>query len=282
VWARIGASVACANRRERGVPRLEKRIATPGLPESGADGRRLRFLSRGCALSGDRRVPARHRRPHPRGYGLTETSTVTTVNRLERYKFGTVGKALPGTEIRSPRTAKSSFAGRTSSGIFNDPPHREAIEPTAGSTGGHRTLDEEGSCASPTGRRTSSSPRGKDMPPNWRICSERPVRQPGVRIRDRKKPDRLLTLAPERSSTGDPAGIPDRSVSRWRITQVLRLMQERVDEVNRGLASFEQVKKFALLERTSPGNRRVDAHAQGAPQGGGREYGGFSTFLREE
>jgi long-chain acyl-CoA synthetase len=29
---------------------------------------------------------------------------------------------------------------------------------------------------------------------------------------------------------------------------VLQLMRERVDEVNRGLASFEQVKKFALLE----------------------------------
>jgi long-chain acyl-CoA synthetase len=29
---------------------------------------------------------------------------------------------------------------------------------------------------------------------------------------------------------------------------VLQLISERVDEVNRGLASFEQVKKFALLE----------------------------------
>ncbi|HQU12898.1 MAG TPA: AMP-binding protein, partial [Thermodesulfobacteriota bacterium] len=34
------------------------------------------------------------------GYGLTETCSPTTVNRLERYKFGTVGKALPGTELR--------------------------------------------------------------------------------------------------------------------------------------------------------------------------------------
>jgi len=29
-------------------------------------------------------------------------------------------------------------------------------------------------------------------------------------------------------------------------------MRERIDGINRGLASFEQVKKFALLERTSP------------------------------
>ncbi|MBP2673982.1 MAG: long-chain fatty acid--CoA ligase, partial [Deltaproteobacteria bacterium] len=34
------------------------------------------------------------------GYGLTETSTIAACNRLDRYKFGTVGKELPGTRIR--------------------------------------------------------------------------------------------------------------------------------------------------------------------------------------
>ena len=68
---------------------------------------------------------------------------------------------------------------------------------------------------------------------------------------DRKKYlTALLTLAPEEIvAWAARQGIQDRSVEALsKHPKVLQLMRERVDEVNRGLASFEQVKKFALLE----------------------------------
>ena len=42
------------------------------------------------------------------GYGLTESSAASFVNRPSKYAFGTVGMPMPGTELKlAPRTARS-------------------------------------------------------------------------------------------------------------------------------------------------------------------------------
>ena len=64
------------------------------------------------------------------GYGLTETSPVLTLNPLARPKFGTVGKAIPGVQIRIARDGEILAKGANiMQGYYNKPTEtREAID----------------------------------------------------------------------------------------------------------------------------------------------------------
>ena len=95
------------------------------------------------------------------GYGLTECTTAATTNTPAHWRFGTVGRALPGFELRIAEDGELMIRSETVfGGYYKDPRRRlPCSSRTAGSTPATSPRSTRtGSSRSPTARRTSSSP----------------------------------------------------------------------------------------------------------------------------
>ena len=80
------------------------------------------------------------------GYGLTETSAATFVNRPTSYKFGTVGPPLPGTQVKIAPDGEIMVKGRGVMRGYHNLPHetQEALKDGWLATGDIGELDAEG------------------------------------------------------------------------------------------------------------------------------------------
>ncbi|UGS36273.1 AMP-dependent synthetase/ligase [Capillimicrobium parvum] len=188
------------------------------------------------------------------GYGMTETCAAATLNTPAEFRFGTVGRALPGTGVRIAEDGEILLSGpNVFAGYYRNP------EATAETMDGEwlRTGDlgalEDGYLRI-TGRKkdliiTSS---GKNVSPaniEAALRESRWISQAIVYGDDRPYLVALLTLDMEEApALAEAAGIPFDAAAIHRDPKVHELVQADVDAANARFARIEQVKRFEVLD----------------------------------
>ena len=190
------------------------------------------------------------------GYGMTETSTVTTTSTVADHKLGTVGRALPGSElkiaddgevlVRGPHIF-GGYYGKADSVAFG------AIEDGWLHTGDLGSLDEDGYLTI-TGRKKDIiiTAGGKNLTPanlENDLKRSRWISQ-AVMYGDRRPfPVALITLDPEEiPHFAREHGLPEDIGALCRDPKVHELIQGELDKVNENYARVEQIKKFFILD----------------------------------
>jgi long-chain acyl-CoA synthetase len=189
------------------------------------------------------------------GYGLTETCPALTVNRYNHYKFGTVGQALPGVEIRLAPDGEILARGpNIAKGYYKRPEETAEVFRDDGwfATGDIGALDSEGFLRITDRKKdlivTSS---GKNIAPQNienLLKTDRYISQAMVYGDRRNYLTAVLTLDPEEVGAyarqhGMQYHHPEELATHPHIRQ---LLEERVSQLNERLASYETIKKFII------------------------------------
>ena len=192
------------------------------------------------------------------GYGLTETTAATTVNRPDRNKIGTVGQPLPGVAIKIADDGEILISGKN---VFPGYWHNEAAtkevfaEDGWFATGDVGELDEEGFLKI-TGRKKEMivTAGGKNVAPavlEDRLRSHALISQCMVVGDGKPFVAALITLDPEalgpwKQAHGKPA---DATVAALRDDpDLVADVQAAVDDANQAVSRAESIRKFRILD----------------------------------
>ena len=173
------------------------------------------------------------------GYGQTECTTASNVNMPTSFRFGTVGPAIPGIEVRTAEDGEVLVRGpNLFAGYYKDEGATRAVVDDDGwlHTGDVGVIEDGFLTITDRKKDIIVTAGGKNVSPQNienELKASKYVSQALV-IGDRRPfLTALITLDEAAQGLSDPQ----------------RLIQEVVDEVNRDKASFEQVKRFAIPPR---------------------------------
>jgi long-chain acyl-CoA synthetase len=177
------------------------------------------------------------------GYGLSEVTTAATVNRPSAFKFGTVGRPLPGVELRLAEDGEILIRSNTVfAGYYHDEEATRATLDEEGfvHTGDVGHIDEDGYLVI-TDRKKDIivTAGGKNVAPQNlenELKAHRVISQALV-VGDRKPYIAALVTLDEEATNGMSPDAANAAV------------QEAVDAVNAERSRYEQIKRFTIVPR---------------------------------
>lgn len=219
------------------------KVVLSALRERAVRGVRF-FISGGAALSSDTaEFFWQLGLPVIQGYGLTETSPVVAVNTLSKNKLGTVGRVLPGVEIKLSETNEVLIKGAgVMEGYLNMPSATaEVIRDDWFHSGDVGHIDSDGYLTIVDRKKdiivTSG---GKNISPQkieGLLRSDEYIREALVYGDDR--PNLVALIIPEEPEEGL---LPKDNAETFFAARIRDRLQ--------GLARFEQIKRFAIITET--------------------------------
>jgi len=191
------------------------------------------------------------------GYGLTETAPCLTANTFEAIRFGTVGKPLPGVEIRIAPDGEILAKGpNIMKGYYKkEAETREVFEDGWFKTGDIGHIDGDGFLVI-TDRKKDIivTSGGKNVAPQpiENLLKMIPCVTTAVVVGDRRRFVAALVV-PDFAKLEEyarSAGIAFRDRAELvRAPRIVEFVKSEVDRATPGLAPYERIKKIALLER---------------------------------
>ncbi len=191
------------------------------------------------------------------GYGMTETSAVVTLNSIPEHEVGTVGRPLPGTDVRIADDGEIMLRGpQIFTGYYNDETSTAATIKDGWLHSGDLGEITPGGYLKITGRKkdliiTSS---GKNVSPanlEAALTQSRWISQAVVFGDRRQYLTAVLTLdADEAAALAEKLGVDGSDLAALSADPKVRAeLQAAVDATNKRFARIEQIKRFAILER---------------------------------
>jgi long-subunit acyl-CoA synthetase (AMP-forming) len=189
-------------------------------------------------------------------YGQSECTGPTTISTPDRFRTGSTGWVIPGTEIKIVEDGEIWMRGpHVFLGYYKDPEATDrALDPEGWlHSGDVGHLDEDGFLyVTDRKKELIVTSGGKNIAPQPIEGQLRTIQgvAHAVVIGDRRKfLTALITLEPETITTAlNRAGSPERDEEGARRCEIFRAYLDRaIDSVNQSLARYETIKRFAIL-----------------------------------